>query len=187
MSTQHFATNGTGQSRRRAVEESMSVLGGQDAGQRQRARRALVAIGEAAAPALIKALSSPQPLLRWEAAKALTELHTPLAAPALVKALEDRDIDVRWLAAVALAGLERASLVPLCEALRDRGESVWLREGAHHVLRDLSQGELADLLEPLLDVLESPAPDLGAPLIAMELLITLGSQSARLESMDPHP
>ncbi len=50
-----------------------------------------------------------------------------------VKALEDSDFGVRWAAAVALTQNGDRALPPLLQALLDHPESVWLREGAHHI------------------------------------------------------
>ena len=128
------------------------------------ARRLLVKLGEASVPPLVDALRDHDPRVRWEAAKALAEIaspanaHSKAAAKALVDALEDEEPGVRWLAAEALVFLGRASLDPLLHALlRDSG-SVWLREGAHHVLRVIGRGEVAPAIEPVLRALEGVVP-----------------------------
>lgn len=72
---------------------------------RQRARERLVKLGASAVPCLIEMLTDPRDHLRWEAAKALSEIGDPKAAPALVQALEDDYCGVRWLAAEALIKL----------------------------------------------------------------------------------
>jgi HEAT repeat protein len=71
---------------------------------------------------------------RWEAAKALSEIADPVIAPELVATLEDSSPDIRWLAAEGLIALERAALPSLLQTLMAHSESVWLREGAHHIL-----------------------------------------------------
>ncbi len=52
----------------------------------------------------------------------------------LVRALEDESFGVRWAAAAELAHTGRLALEPLLRALIDRPSSVWLRQGAYHVL-----------------------------------------------------
>ena len=49
----------------------------------------------------------------------------------------------------------------MLEALIKRSDSVWLREGAHHVLHDLSKGdlELKDLVAPVIAGLEGIEPE----------------------------
>ncbi len=105
------------------VQHFIRELDNSDGLQRQQARLALVAIGDTAVPALIKALSVPHENTRWEAAEALCDLHAPEAAPELVKALEDESVDVRWAAAHALIGLGRSALPSLLQALVYRFDS----------------------------------------------------------------
>lgn len=119
------------------VQQFIRELDNSDGLQRQQARLALVAIGDTAVPALVKALNAPHENTRWEAAEALCDLHAPEAAPQLVKALEDESIDVRWAASRALIGLGRRSLPSLLQALVYHFDSPWLREGAHHILHTL--------------------------------------------------
>ncbi len=121
---------------------------------RVEARKALVVFGSQAIPFLAEALNDSNFLRRWEAAKTLGEIGDPKAAPALVKALEDEKFDIRWLAAKGLIDLNVKCLAPLFEALIQRADSVLLRQGAHHVLHDLSKGELRIYLAPVLIGLE---------------------------------
>jgi HEAT repeat protein len=148
------------------VGELVTKLGSHDGLERQRARETLVAQGEPAIQALIAALSAGRDIVRWEAAKALTELHALAAAPALVNTLMDDDGDVRWLAADALIGLGEDALVPLFDLLTSRAESVELREGAHHVLHALNHRPLIEIVEPVLATLEGCEPELAVPFSA---------------------
>ncbi|MGH7602153.1 MAG: HEAT repeat domain-containing protein, partial [bacterium] len=84
---------------------------------RQRARLALVKIGQLSVPFLLEALTDANDQVRWEAAKALGSIKDPAAAPALVNALLDECTEVRWLAAEGLIALQRAALAPLLQAL----------------------------------------------------------------------
>ncbi len=141
---------------------------------RTRARKALVAQGKLAVPALIQLLSHPKPHIRWEAAKALANIADPLAASAMVNALEDRDDDVRWLAAEGLAALGRDALQPLLSALIERSKSDSLCKGAHHVCCALQKKRgLGPILRPLLAALEQPEPEAGSPLAAYTALSKL--------------
>ena len=63
------------------VPSLVQALGDRDGQVRQRAREALVEIGQPAVPALISLLASPEDQLRWEAAKALCDIADPSAAP----------------------------------------------------------------------------------------------------------
>lgn len=140
------------------IETLIKTLSSHDDVARVKARHSLVAIGRAAVPPLIEALKDEDYLMRWEAAKTLGEIGDPATAPALVKALEDEDFDVRWLAAEGLIRMNIKGLKPLLQALEHRGDSVMLREGAHHVFHDLAKGGLRKYLKPVLAALEALEP-----------------------------
>jgi hypothetical protein len=131
---------------------------------RRDARVKLVEIGKAAVPALVETLADPREQVRWEAAKALSQIGDPIAAPALVKALEDENFGVRWLAAEGLITARRNGLQPLLQALVHHSDSAWLREGAHHVLRSLiGEPGLHDLIAPVLTALDDVEPVIEVP------------------------
>lgn len=117
--------------------------------QRHRAREQLVALGQAAVPCLVDALRDESPELRWEAAMTLKRLPYPEAAPALAGALEDENGDVRWVAAEALMVQPRKGVRALLEALAQRPESIWLREGSHLALSNLADRSLREQVAPL--------------------------------------
>jgi HEAT repeat protein len=140
--------------------ELAAQLGDQDGGRRQRARETLAAIGEPAVPSLVELLGSPQDRVRWEAAKALTELPDPAAVPGLVSLLADPKSEIRWLAAIGLANMGSRSVPQVLQALTEGPGSKGLRDASHHVLADLSKrnGVLRDILTPLLAVLGDTDP-----------------------------
>jgi HEAT repeat protein len=160
------------------IDGLISDLASRDSGVRVLARRSLVDIGGRAVNALIGALTHRKSRVRWEAAKALGEIAHPAAAPALVRALEDRTFDVRWLAAAGLIAMGSEGLANLLLALIDRADSVWLRDGAHHVLHDLAErdDDLAEDLRPVLSALESGAPSVEVPLGAKNTLAMLAKR-----------
>ncbi len=138
---------------------------------RMNARLALLGIGRQAIPFLVEALKDRNDMVRWEATNIISEIGDPEAAPALVKILEDEEFGIRWTAARGLVGMHVKGLRPLFKSLEEKPQSDLLREGAHHVLRDLSKGELRKYLNPVLIALEGPAPAaqiLGAAYRAME-------------------
>ena len=154
----------------------IATLAGNDGLERQRARESLVDIGKPAVAALIEVLAAPDSNyhMRWEAAKALSDLEDPEAASMLVNALEDEDFGVRWLAAEGLIALGRDGLSPLLKALVKRSNSTSLREGAHHVLRMLDDAELHYQVAPVLAALEDVEPILEVPVAAHAALDALG-------------
>lgn len=155
------------------IDSLVAELSSKDGLVRRPARAALVEIGEPAVPALMQGLSAPQDHARWEAAKALCEIHAPEAAPALVERLEDPNFSVRWLAAEALVGLGEAALHPVLQALVLRPDSPWLRQGAHHILRSLAHAGYDGVLLPVLQALESVDPSLETPVAAEKALMRL--------------
>jgi hypothetical protein len=156
--------------RKREIANLLAQIASHSGSERKDARERLVAFGQPAVAPLIDALADDRKIVRWEAAKAFTELHDPRAAPALVRGLEDSEGDVRWLAAEALIGLGRVGLKPLLEALMQHADSIELRDGVHHVLHSLRQGALAEFTEPVLKSLEGFAPELAAPFSAQAVL-----------------
>lgn len=153
-----------------SLQTLIAALSSKDDGARVRARHSLVAMGKAAVPSLAEALKNTDDLVRWEAAKTLGEIGVPEAAPFLVKALEDEAFDVRWLAAVGLIRMNIRGLKPLLHALMEHGDSVFIREGAHHVIHGLTKGELRRYLAPVLAALENVDPGMSVPRAAFHAL-----------------
>ena len=139
------------------IQSLVETLKNEDGIVRQNARIALVNIGEPALDALIKAFEIKKDPLHWEVAKALSQIGTSKAAQTLVDALEDKEFSVRWIAAEGLIHIGSDGILPMLEALRKKSDSVWLREGCHHVFHDLLHKKLvnADAQESLLPVLEA--------------------------------
>ena len=156
-----------------SINSLIANLTSEDGMLRVNARRSLVAIGGSSVPSLIQALANRNKWMRWEAAKALGQIGDPAATQALVIALEDRVFDVRWLAAEGLIAIGREALVPLLHALINHPDSLWLREGAHHVLHDLARGKLDEVLQPVLAALEDIEPSVEVSFAAEKALDAL--------------
>ncbi len=136
----------------------------------------MVDIGQPTVPALRTALTSPHEQVRWEAAKALSDIAAPESAPGLVTALEVREFSVRWIAAEGLVAIGHRSIEPLLEALLVQGDRQWLREGAHHVLKALSKrGSYEAAIAPVLAALEGMEPELVVPPAAKSALKSMQS------------
>jgi uncharacterized protein YrrD len=151
-------------------------LGVQSATIRERAHSTLVAMGKPAVRPLLEALTNSTEYGRGQAAKALGEIGDLAAAPALVKAMEDGKFDVRWLAARALVALGRDGLPALLQALIERPNSTWLREGAHHVLYDGGYETWRTQLAPVMKALEGYAPTDTLPGAAEKVLRAFAPQ-----------
>ncbi len=152
------------------IEQLVNDLNCDDVITCQRARRALVAAGEAAVPHLTEALSSKRQWVRWEAAKALGQIRSPSATQALLKALEDKNFDVRWLSAEALVNIGRKAVEPLLSELTRKGHSQWFLENAHNILHDLRDPALHDILRPVIAALEGSHPSIEVPVAAHHAL-----------------
>ena len=137
--------------------------------ERLKARSMLVGEGKDAVPGLIRALSKGNQHARWEAAKILALTIDRTAGSALVHALEDEDIGVRWAAMEALIALDRACLEPLVQALMKDIGSVWLLEGARHILHVLKdRGRLRKPMTKVFMALEGVEPEVTVPWAAEE-------------------
>ena len=126
------------------IDSLIETLKSEDGIARQHARNSLVKIGEPALDALIKAFEVKKDPLHWEIAKALSQIGTAKAAQVLVDALEDNEFSVRWIAAEGLINIGADGLIPLMEALKNNTDSIWLREGSHHVIHDLVHRKIVD-------------------------------------------
>ncbi len=179
------------------VPALIADLGNNNGSVRVRARAALVYIGAQAVEPLMLALKDQNWHMRWEAAKALGEIGDPRSAPALVDTLEDVRSGIRWLAAVGLIVIGREALPPLLQALIDRSDSEWLREGAHHVFRAWlkekehaaphaqADEELSKWVSPVFKALEEVEPVIATPPAAQAALDALTMQMAKASSQTP--
>jgi len=135
------------------IQQWITDLGSSNEAERRKARWSLVYEGANAVPDLIQALSNGNQHTRMEVVRIFSQTRDLSAAPALVRALEDEDHDIRWTAMKGLIAFERAGLEPLLEALMKDFDSVWLREGAHHILNVLKKKRY--LRQPSLQVLQA--------------------------------
>ncbi len=153
------------------IGKLVNDLRSSDGVRRERSRRALIKFGRAAVRPLLDLLTDPEQRVRWEACMALRSIRDPVAAPALVKTLKDDSIEVRWLAAEALVAIGEKALIPLLKALELEFDSVYLREGASHILHVLErQKKLKGKTQRVLDALHYMAPKSAAGLASKEAL-----------------
>jgi len=155
------------------IKSLIADLASKDGVVRVMARQQLVAYKKRSVAPLIRTLSNENDWVRWEAAKALSQIGNPESIQALLEALSDKNFEVRWLAAEGLIRIGRKAMVPLLEALVTHSDSYWLREGIHHVLHDINRGKNKKVLRPVLVALEGPEPYLEVPLAAQAALDAL--------------
>jgi HEAT repeat protein len=165
------------------IEALIENLGGSWR-ERRDAREALLALGPAAVPEVVQAVHHRNDQVRWEALKILSEAADPSLVPAFVDALRtDQNEGNRWVAVHALASLNGAALRPLLQALVQHGDSAFLRDGAHHVLRSLTnQGSISkttfELIQPVMSAIEHIDPGVHVPLAAHRALDVLNGHPA---------
>lgn len=166
------------------IKSLIAELESEDGIVRVRARKSLVDIGHDAVESVVEKLTSKQEWLRWEAAKTLAQIGDPSATQALIGALHDKMYDVRWLAAEGLIHIGEKVVQPLLEAVIKQPDSLWTREGAHHVLHDLpSSSSLREQLKPVLRALEDVQPSLEVGVAANAALNKLKSTKGRPSSV----
>jgi HEAT repeat protein len=155
------------------IKSLIADLASKDGVVRVMARQQLVAYKKRSVAPLVRTLSDENDWVRWEAAKALSQIGNPESIQALLEALSDKKFEIRWLAAEGLIRIGRKAIVPLLEALVKHSDSYWLREGIHHVLHDINRGKIRKVLRPVLAALEGPEPSLEVPLAAQAALDAL--------------
>jgi HEAT repeat protein len=162
------------------LKSLMGMLENKDGLIRQKARIALVEMGDSAVIPLSEALThSKLDQTRWAAAKALGEIVDVRSIPALVNALDDKDTDVAWLAGVALKKFEKAAWKILLQKLIESGvDSVRLRNGTRHVFSGQKEEGFNDLLEELMTALEDTALPESSAIVATEILKQMRSDDA---------
>jgi HEAT repeat protein len=146
------------------ISELIIELGDSNFLKRQHARLLLVHHEPESIPALLETLESPNPRTRREAVNALGDIRAPETAPALTEMLLDEDTGVRWAAMESLIRMGRDALRPILEKFIQNFDSLWLREGVHHILRVFKdRHELNDLEINLFEKLDKQSiPGFGS-------------------------
>ena len=131
------------------IPELIAELGVRDSFKRQHARLLLAQLEPESIPALLSALESPRAEIRREAVNVLGDIRAIETAPALIDTLMDEETSVRWAAMEGLIHMGRDVLHPILEKFVKHFDSLWLREGVHHILRvfrerhELNEQEIA--------------------------------------------
>lgn len=141
------------------IKKLIDDLTGDNGIARQKARHQLVKIGEPAIDYLIELQYSSNHKARWEAIKAIGQISDPETIPILINSLEDDKFDVRWLAAEGLIELGSDVVRPLIQLFLQDIDSEYMREGVHHVLKELERQEIFDDETGIIPALEDPVWD----------------------------
>ena len=158
----------------------LEQLASEDGMLRQHARESLVeAKSNEVTHALIAELIDPRKRVRWEAAKALSEIGDPVAALSLVHTMDDEEADVAWVAAEGVAAMGRPGLLAVLSGLTRKSRSGSFYKAAHHSLQELRKhGQEVSTVEPVIEALEGIEPSLSASVAAYKALQTLRTGSA---------
>jgi len=131
---------------------------------------ALGEMGDKALPALLDALKSARPHVRWHAVRALGGIGDRQAVAGVAEALGDTDYSVRWAAADALAAIGLPAVPAILERLARYAPMDDMYQAAYHALHRIGLAETQRQLQPLLKALRSPAAPVEAPMVAYRLL-----------------
>jgi nucleotide-binding universal stress UspA family protein len=149
-----------------SVEQLVAWLAGDDWQLRRGARLELATRSESAPAVLVDAARYGGTEARLEAVRVLRDIADPGSVPTLIAALEDRNPSTRWAAAEALIAVGQPSVRPVLRELINKSDSVWLQEGAHHVLQHLVE----PVTSPVVNALEGPYPSITVPPLVHEAL-----------------
>jgi HEAT repeat protein len=152
------------------VHRYVGMLQSKNGMERQKARIALVTLGIPAIDFFAELATHPEDTVRWEAVKGLGQMMDPITAPLLINALEDENTAVRWLAAEGLIKLNKKGLLPLLEALTRQKITIFLREGAHHVVKAMARKYPSEQIGKLIKSLDKTTDHSNVPLRAQEVI-----------------
>ena len=118
-----------------------------------KAKQNFIKQGKEILPVMHKLMTSKYKVIRKEAIKIVRKIAHKSSIPAAIRMLKDPESEIRWIAAEALIKIGRISIKPVLEALLISGESYFMRQGAHHVLRALIEEEDPKELRQLIKVI----------------------------------
>jgi HEAT repeat protein len=148
----------------------VEALAGDDETLHWEASRALDEMGERALPALLEALKSSKPHVRWHVIRALAGITDRQAVAGVAEGLGDADYSVRWAAAEALAGIGLPAVIPILERLSHYAPMDDTYRAAYHALHHIGPAETQRRLQALLNALRGPAAPIEGPMVAYRLL-----------------
>ncbi|TWU20281.1 hypothetical protein Pla52o_47990 [Novipirellula galeiformis] len=154
------------------IKLAVKQLASADGVDREKARQSLVdANSHEVIQAVIAELVDPRRQVRWEAAKALSQIAEPIAALPLVHAMDDEDHDVAWVAAEGVAEMGEAGLEAVLSGLTRSSRSGSFYKVAHHALKQIRKhGRHRQLIATVMESLEGVEPRLSAPIAAYHAL-----------------
>jgi HEAT repeat protein len=124
------------------IQQHVEMLRSDDGLKRKQAREFLVKNGSKSLPFIVVLLDSEKHKHRWEAMKVIAEISSPDSIPLLLNGLVDESGDIRWIASEGLIRVGKFSIKPILELITDKHDSVFVLNGAHHVISELNTKNL---------------------------------------------
>jgi HEAT repeat protein len=158
------------------IKELIEVLGDQDGQKRKNAREKLVDIGEDSLHHIKDLLNHSKHIYRWEAMKVIKDIGAPKSIPVLLDALDDEKSDIRWIAAEGLINSGSSAVIPLLKHVTENYDSVFVLNGAHHVISELEERNLLPVDFPtkeLLSLLKNSSKESSLKVMVHKILSEL--------------
>ena len=135
-------TNTLKDSKESVVKRLLGILCDSDRQKRVEARRELVALGDETLKYVDDYLDHPKHICRWEVLRVVKEIADLKSIPVFLDALDDDKSDIRWIAAEGLIRMGKYSIRPLLNLIKEKYDSVFVLNGAHHIILELYEREL---------------------------------------------
>jgi HEAT repeat protein len=155
------------------IKELIEVLGDEDGQKRKSARERLVEIGEDTLHHIKDFLNHSKHIYRWEAMKVTKDIGSVKSIPVFLEALNDEKSDIRWIAAEGLIKTGKHAIKPLLNYVSENYDSVFVLNGAHHVLYELNEKEQTPKNFPadeLLGLLKNPSKESSLKVLVHKIL-----------------
>lgn len=166
-------TNTLNDSKEGVVKRLLETLCATDGQQRKEARRELVALGDETLKYINDYLEHPRHICRWEILRVIKEIADLKSIPVFLDALDDDKSDIRWIAAEGLIRMGKYSVRPLLKLISEKHDSVFVLNGAHHIIWELYEREILPEKFPaqkLLSLLRSSSKGASLKVLVHEIL-----------------
>jgi len=159
------------------IKALINQLGNKSGIERSNAKESLKEFGHTAVYYLSELLVDKKKIIRWEALKTLAEISDPHSGSLFIFALNDEESDIRWVAAEGLISLGKQGVITTLEGLISNFDSVYFRNGAHHVLKEFSKKHPSTEIKRLLSSLKKADTEYYSPAIVLKLIRKLRSDN----------
>lgn len=129
-------------SKESTVKKLLEILCNDEGQKRKEARRELVALGEETLAYTDNYLNNTKHICRWEVLRVIKEIADLKSIPVFLAALDDDKSDIRWIAAEGLIRMGKYSTKPLLNLVEEKYDSVFVLNGAHHIIFELYERKL---------------------------------------------